>query len=200
MTNMIHEARKRNRITIYELAKRLQITAGAVSHLEKSERAGTIKIATLKRVLQAIGEDLEMTSTPVTMKSRHLMSARTAAEAISSELRAGDSDAALRLTVQAIDHFRQATTPSEIADFLQEPSPIEDAKWDLLLATAIRWEAKRRAINPPGWTERQPLTAEWLPGMDAPPSSEYAEFIRQQAAPDFLEQGILMRERDFTTR
>jgi transcriptional regulator with XRE-family HTH domain len=200
MTSMIREARERHRITIYELAERLQITPGAISHLEKSERAGTIKIATLRRALQAIGEDLEMASKPITMKSRHLMSARTAAEAINKELKAGDSDAALRLTTQAIDHFRQAKTSSEIADFLRKPAPIEDGNWDTLLATAIRWDSKRRGIKAPGWTKRPPLRIDWMPGADTTPSTEYANFIRQQAEPEFLEHRILIRERDFTTR
>lgn len=200
MTSLIRKARERHRITIYQLAKRLQITPGAISHLEKSERAGTIKIATLRRALQAIGEDLEMASKPITMRSRHLMSARTAAEAINKELKAGDSDAALRLTTQAIDHFRQAKTSSEISDFLRKPATIDDSKWDTLLATAIRWDSNRRGIMAPAWTKRPPLSIDWIPGMDTTPSEEYVNFIRAQAEPEFLEHRILMRERDFTTR
>lgn len=200
MTSMIRDARKRHHITIYELAERLQVTPGAISHLEKSEHAGTIKIATLNRALQAIGENLEMTSKPVTMKSKRLMSARTAARAISAELKAGDNDAALRLTTQAIDHFRQAKTSNEIADFLRKPRPIEDIKWDTLLATAIRWDAQRRGINPPTWTKRPPLPTDWMPGVNTTPSPEYANFIRHQAEPEFLEHRILIRERDFTIR
>ena len=199
MTGMIREARKRYRITIYELAERLGVTAGAVSHLEKSEHAGTIKVATLERALQAMGESLEMTSKPITMESRRLMSARTAADAIGGELRAGDNDAALRLTTQAIDHFRQATSSNEVTDFLKEPAPIEDNRWDTLFATAIRWESQRRGISPPAWTEREPLPTDWMPGIDTTPSPEYANFIRQQAEPEFLERGILIRERDFAT-
>jgi len=200
VTSLIREARERHRITIYELAERLQITPGAISHLEKSERAGTIKIATLRRALQAIGEDLEMASKPITMRSRRLMSARTAAEAINKELKAGDSDAALRLTTQAIDHFRQARTPSEISDFLRKPATIADDKWDTLLATAIRWDANRRGITAPRWTKKPPLRIDWMPGVDTTPSEEYVNFIRAQAEPEFLEHRILMRERDFTTR
>lgn len=199
MTRMIREARERHHITIYELARRLQITPGAISHLEKSERAGTIKVASLRRALEAIGESLELASKPMTMKSRRLMSARTAAESINKELRAGDNDAALRLTTQAIDHFRQAKTSSEIADFLRKPATIDDARWDTLLATAIRWDSKRRGIAPPNWTKRAPLATHWMPGVDIAPSAEYASLIRQQAEPEFLEHGILIRERDFTT-
>jgi len=200
MTRTIREARERQGLTIYELAERLAITPGAISQLEKSERAGTIKIVTLQRTLLALGESLEITAKPITMKSRHLLSARTAAAAINNELAANDSDAALRLTVQAIDHFRQAASPSEIADFLRKPAPIEDIRWDTLLATAIRWESLRRGLQTPPWTERPPLHSEWMPGVDTTPSAEYAEHIRQQAEPEFLKHRILIRERDFTTR
>ncbi len=200
MTSTIREARERHGLTIYELAERLAITPGAVSQLEKSERAGTIKIATLRRALLALGENLEITAKPITMKSRHLLSARTAAAAINNEITAGDDDAALRLTVQAIDHFRQAASPSEITDFLRKPAPIKDIRWDTLLATAIRWESLRRGLPTPPWSERPPLHSEWMPGVDTAPSAEYAEHIRQQAEPEFLKHRILIRERDFTTR
>jgi transcriptional regulator with XRE-family HTH domain len=200
MTSMIREARQRHRLTIYELAARLDITPGAVSHLEKSERAGTIKIVTLRRALEVMGEDLQLTAKPSPMKSKSLMSARTAAVAINHELRAGDNDAALRLAIQAIDHFRQAQTSCEIADFLHKPAPIEDIRWDTLLATAIRWDATRRGIDAPGWTKRPPLPCDWIPGVNTNPSEEFADVIRQQAEPDFLEHRILMRARDFDTR
>lgn len=157
MTDLIRAARKKQDLTIYQLAQRLGVTAGAVSQLERSEREGTIKIGTLRRALQSLGEDIEMKAKPITMKSKHLMSARSAAEAINAELLAGDDDAALRLTSQAVDHFRQATTSNEIADFLRKPPRIADNKWDTLLATAIAWDAKRRGIAPPRWTSKPPL-------------------------------------------
>lgn len=200
MESLIRAARERQLITIYELAERLKITPGAISHLEKSERAGTIKIATLRRTLQALGEDLMLTSKPTTMRSRRLMSARAAAKAINKELAAGDSDAALRLANQAIEHFRQTLTSSEISDFLRKPEAIKDIRWDTLLATAIRWDCLRRGIPAPTWTRKPPLHAEWMPGVDTTPSEEFTAFIRAQAEPAFLEQGILMRERDFITR
>lgn len=124
------------------------------------------------------------------------MSARTAAQAITTEIRSGDLAAALRLTIQAIDHFRKATSENEIADFLKRPTAIPDDRWDTLLATAIAWDAQRRGITPPRWTRRPPLESEWVPGPAVNYSHEYTEFLRSNSEPMFLERGIVLRERD----
>ena len=68
MTDLIRAVRKKQNLTIYQLAQRLGVTAGAVSQLERSEREGTIKIGTLRRALQSLGEDIEMKAKPITMK------------------------------------------------------------------------------------------------------------------------------------
>lgn len=199
MSSLIRTARNRAGLSIYDLAERLGVTAGAVSQLEQSERAGTIKLASLERALDAVGERLQISTTPATMAQRHLMSARTAAQGIDEELRAADAAAALRLTIQAIDHFRQATSENEIADFLKKPAPIADPRWDTLLATTVAWEARRRDIAPPRWTRRPPLEHEWIPGPDSDFSPGYIDFLRSTAEPEFLERGIVLRARDLAT-
>ena len=199
MSEMIRQARKRHGLTIYELATRLSITAGAVSQIEKSERDGVIRLSTLQKALGVLGEEVQMSVRAMTMSSRRLMSARAAAASINAELELGDTDAALRLTAQAIEHFRLASTSNEIADFLRKPTPIADARWNNLLATAVRWDAQRRGIAAPEWTRQPPLEQEWMPGINTDPSPKYKDYIRANAEPAFLAQNILMRERDLGT-
>ncbi|MCS5713504.1 helix-turn-helix domain-containing protein [Herbiconiux sp. CPCC 205716] len=199
MSDLIRTARRRLGLSIYGLAERLDVTAGAVSQLERSERAGTIKLATLERALLALGERLTTSSSPSTMSDRHLLTARAAAEAIGAELRSSDPSAALRLTSQALDHFRQARSENEIADFLEEPDETGDERWDTLLATAVAWEAAGRGLAAPPWTSRPPLAEEWVPGPEIDHSREYLDFLKATAEPAFLEKGIVMRARDLAT-
>jgi transcriptional regulator with XRE-family HTH domain len=199
VSDLIRTARARSGASIYDLAARLGVTAGAVSQLEQSERAGTIKLASLERALDAVGERLHVSTTPATMAEKHLMSARTAAQAIDAEVKAADPAAALRLTTQAVDHFRRAGSDNEIADFLKRPPMISDKRWDTLFATAVAWEAARRGIVPPRWTKKPSLEREWIPGPDADYSTRYVDFLKGDAEPEFLERGIVIRERDLTT-
>ncbi|MCS5720014.1 helix-turn-helix domain-containing protein [Herbiconiux sp. CPCC 205763] len=198
MSDLIRTARARSGMSIYDLAPRLGVTAGAVSQLERSERAGTIKLASLERALDALGERLHISTTPATMAEKHLMSARSAARAIDAELKAADPAAALRLTTQAIDHFRRADSENEIADFLKKPPAISDPRWDTLFATAVAWDAARRGITPPRWTMKPALEREWVPGPDSGYSARYVELIKSTAEPEFLERGIVIREKDLT--
>ncbi|WP_291056628.1 helix-turn-helix transcriptional regulator [Herbiconiux sp.] len=196
MSDHIRAARNRGGLSIYDLAASLGVTAGAVSQLEQSERAGTIKVASLERALAALGENLHTSTSRITMAQRNLMTARTAARAIESELSASDPAAALRLTIQAIDHFHRASSDNEIQDFLKKPAPLADERWDTFFATAVGWGATRRGVTPPRWTKRPPLLHEWVPGPDDTYSPGYVDFLRIDAEPEFLERGIVIRERD----
>lgn len=60
MSSVIRESRERAGLTIYDLAARLGVTAGAVSQMERSEAAGTIKLATLERALNALGRSVQL--------------------------------------------------------------------------------------------------------------------------------------------
>jgi transcriptional regulator with XRE-family HTH domain len=196
MSELIRAARLRLGLSIYDLAERLGVTAGAVSQLEQSERAGTIKLKTLERTLQALGERLQASTTPATMADKHLMSARAAAAAINDELEADDHAAALRLTVQALDHFRHAESENEITDFLVKPPSIVDSRWDTFFATAVAWGAARRHISAPRWTKKRALDHEWVPGPDSHFSDSYLDFLKSTAEPMFRERNILLREKD----
>ena len=50
----IKRARKSSGVTVYELARRLGISPGAVSHMERSEQRGSIRMATLNGALAAL--------------------------------------------------------------------------------------------------------------------------------------------------
>ncbi|GAA1807378.1 helix-turn-helix transcriptional regulator [Agromyces neolithicus] len=196
MSTHIRDTRTRRGLTIYDLADLLGVTAGAVSQMERSERDDSIRISTLKRALKAMGAELSTGTADAPMDARHLMTARAAAGYIAAELAIDDENAALRIAVQAIEHFRRARTREEIRDFLRVPASTGDDRWDTLLATAIAWDAKRRGIRAPSWTWKPPLATEWLPATPGQPAERYLEMIRQSAEPEFLEKGILMRDRD----
>lgn len=61
MSNTIRSTRKSLGLTVYDLANRLGVTAGAVSQLERSEVAGTIKLSSLRSALRAMHRDVELT-------------------------------------------------------------------------------------------------------------------------------------------
>ncbi|QNE35865.1 helix-turn-helix domain-containing protein [Leifsonia shinshuensis] len=60
MSETIRQARKALRLTIRELADRLEVSAAAVSQMEKSEADETIKLATLRRAHGALGSRLSV--------------------------------------------------------------------------------------------------------------------------------------------
>ncbi|WP_159599191.1 hypothetical protein [Agromyces humi] len=126
------------------------------------------------------------------------LTARAAADHIREELRDGDENSALRLLVQALEHFRLAGTSVELEGFLEAPSSTGDVRWDTLLATVFAWAAERRGITPPVWTEKPSLPEDWLPATPGRPAEQYLAMIRASALPEFLERGILIRERDLT--
>ena len=57
--SVIRSARERRGIGVRELARRAQVTPGAVSQWELSESQGTIRQSTLDRALRAMGTSLE---------------------------------------------------------------------------------------------------------------------------------------------
>ena len=50
-------------VTVRELARRLSVTPGAISQMERSEAAGTIGVGTLRRAVEALGAQLILTIT-----------------------------------------------------------------------------------------------------------------------------------------
>lgn len=60
MSDTIRRERLRQRLTVRELADRLDVSSAAVSQMEKSEVEGTIKLTTLKRAHDALGTTLSI--------------------------------------------------------------------------------------------------------------------------------------------
>ena len=60
MGDLIRTSRSRAGLTGAQLAERLGITVGAVSHMERSERRGTMQLDTLRRALTAMGQDIRL--------------------------------------------------------------------------------------------------------------------------------------------
>jgi hypothetical protein len=132
------------------------------------------------------------------MDERHLLSARRAAELIRAELEKGDLDFAYRTLMQALAHFRAATSSDETNDFLIQPASTGDRKWDTFLAAAIGRECLALSLNRPSWTNPRPLPEEWHPGT-AILSEGFRKLIERNASPFMKQYNIIIRDKDFTT-
>jgi hypothetical protein len=127
---------------------------------------------------------------------RSWMTARTAAEAIKTELQRGDDDFALRMLVQAINDFRDVGDPDDIQEFLRRPRPTGDRRWDTLLAAAVARACRKRDLTPPAWTHRKPLQSWWFP-LDG--GGLLAARTMQRTPVDFARLGIWLDASAFQT-
>jgi transcriptional regulator with XRE-family HTH domain len=57
MSNLIREARTRHAVAVRELARRCDVSPATVQDWERAERRDAIQLSTLKRALQAMGEE-----------------------------------------------------------------------------------------------------------------------------------------------
>ncbi|GLI26473.1 hypothetical protein ARHIZOSPH14_07150 [Agromyces rhizosphaerae] len=64
MTDLIERSLARHGVGVRELARRLEVTPGAVTMYKRSEREGTIGVGTLDRVLAALGDTATIDARP----------------------------------------------------------------------------------------------------------------------------------------
>jgi hypothetical protein len=121
----------------------------------------------------------------------HLISARQAAHIVRAELAAGDDEMALRIVTQSATDFDKTESPTEMADFLAPAESTGDERFDVLIATIVRWKAVERGLEPPSWTEVPALGAEWVPGSIGNPLPEYLAWVREGTPTMFKEKNIL---------
>ncbi|MGW8431352.1 hypothetical protein ACWGJ9_09520 [Curtobacterium citreum] len=119
---------------------------------------------------------------------------------IGEALRDGDEEMATRYLPEAIN--RILTDPDELPDSLYE-APAKstgEQRWDTLIATAFAWAFRQRGLEVPAWmTDVPPLHPAWLLDGDLAASDAWRAYIREQTPSDFLDKGILLRERDLRT-
>lgn len=152
MTDTIRSARLRAGVTMADLAGRLGVSESAVSQMERSEREGTIRLSTLSRALDALGEDLVMTTTARSRVSRYAP-ARLAHE-IATALGADEPGTALRLLTQSAEHLRENRASFEPDEIAAPPIRLADPAWDIF-ARALYGRALGRSA--PTWTKVKPL-------------------------------------------
>jgi transcriptional regulator with XRE-family HTH domain len=154
MPNLIQTTRSRLGISNRELAERLGVTKGAVSQLERSERNGSIRWASLERALTALGHQPAV----IARKPVSPYSAEAVTEIVNHALDDGDETYALRVITRAAQAIsgRGRHDASELAE---RSSAIKDPRWETLFG-AIYGDALG-AEPAPDWARPAPLRKRW---------------------------------------
>lgn len=134
----------------------------------------------------------------MTMASEHRLSARTVAERIGRELRAGDLDFAMRILTTAISDFRD-TNPANRDDFLIPPPSTGSRDWDTLLAAVTGRECDTAGIPRPPWANPKPLDHEWVVTTLPNPSSGWLQRIKDRTPGEFSRLGLWVDPRNLET-
>lgn len=95
-----------------------------------------------------------------------VMSAPATALAIRKHHLTGEITWMWRMLLQGRDHLRFALEAGdqELIDAWEaQPTLIDAAQWDALLAALARHEHDRAGIEPPAWTRTEPLAEPWTP-------------------------------------
>jgi hypothetical protein len=119
---------------------------------------------------------------------------------IGDALRAGDEELAIRHLPQAINQI--LTSGDNLPDGVLEAPPVSTGvpRWDTLIATAYAWALRSRGVTPPHWmTDAPAVQPAWLLNGDLAASNAWRDYIREQTPAEFLDKGILIRERDLRT-
>jgi hypothetical protein len=123
--------------------------------------------------------------------------ARSAAEAIATELQAGDENFALRMLITAINDLRRAIASGDddqVAAFLVEPATTGSERWDALLGAQVGRELRRSGRPLPGWAIPKPLKRMWFVTLFSP--LLIARTI-QRTSPDLACLGIWLDDSSF---
>ena len=159
MPNLIQTTRSRLGISNAELAARLGVTKGAVSQLERSERDGSIRWASLERALTALGYRPAL----LARRPGSRYSPQAVTEAVNRALDDGDETYALRLITRAAQVV-SARAGIEVTDLDERSSAIKDPRWEALFGAlyggALYGDAL--AAGPkPAWAQPSRLPKRW---------------------------------------
>lgn len=177
MSNLIQTTREELGLTGSQLAARLGTTAAAVSQLERSERDGTIKLASLRRALTAMGRRPIIDVAVDTPGAEYSPDALT--DAINTALDQGDETFALRLLTRGAQVAR--SNPGVTSETTSRTSRIKDPKWEALFL-AIYGEALPEPMRM-RLGEPRPLERRWYVSK-YPPLRERAKHSTPQMLRD----------------
>jgi predicted XRE-type DNA-binding protein len=128
-------------------------------------------------------------------RSRTWMTARDAARAATKELAHGDELMAFKVIIQARDHLLTLRDPDDVREWLVEPAPIADRRFDALLRVLTRRTVEAEGGEAPSWATPVPLSAPWT--LHPLPSGK-ARAMREAPA-DLAALGIFITEDDLAT-
>lgn len=192
MSDLIRSSRSRAGLTGAQLAERLGITVGAVSHMERSERRGTIQLNTLRRALAATGCSLQMDA--VVADPYAAFAPANVTDEVNGAIDEGRTELALRLMTYAagmITEYPERFTQEALE---YRPSEIGDYRWEQLFRTLIG-DAIPQGRARPSWVVPSRLRRPWYP------FGQYAS-LRQRAresTPDrFRKLNIMIDERSLS--
>lgn len=120
---------------------------------------------------------------------------------IGDALRSGGEELAVRLLPEATNSILTCDTDDFPSYVLEQPtSSTGQQRWDTLIATAYAWALRTRGMQPAQWMADVPaLHPAWLLDGDLAASDAWRDYVREQTPADFLNKGILIRERDLRT-
>ncbi len=191
MSETIRSIRKAQGISVNALAARLNVTPGAISQMERSDREGTIKLKTLESALAALGRQLIVTAAVRSPLSDY--APPRLAESLSRAIQNGDDTFALRLLTEASHSIRQ--NPDQISREVLEiaPPPLPDERWDQFFRAMYRNAIP--GAQKPYWTNTRKLSEPWF-------ISNYP-LLREralQSTPDYLRRLNIFIERRSLSR
>jgi len=153
-----------------DLARLVAVTRRASSHMERSERDGSIKLETLNRALLAMGRNAEITVRAENPSSKY--SPERLTQAINRALDDSDPTFALRALTHATQELRE--NPDSF-----DRARVQDPRWETLFR-ALYSRALPEGTKP-AWQEPERLPRPWFVSQFAP--------LRQRArktTPSFL--------------
>lgn len=192
MSDLIRSSREQLGLTGAQLAERLGVTVGAVSQLERSERAGSIKIESLERALSALGRRLTIGTTERSPYAAFTPAAVT--DEVNTALDRGDGSYALRLITHAADVVKKAGDRFSDEDLQDRPSEIKDRRWEQLFRAV--YGAAIAPARRPSWTTAMRLPRRWYVSRFAP----LRERAKTSTPPRLRELNIYIDERSLATR
>jgi transcriptional regulator with XRE-family HTH domain len=147
LSALIHESRQAAGMTQMELATRAGTAQPAVAAYESGAR--TPNLATVERLLDACGYDVELLARP--RIRRGAASLAELGQTIEADLAQGLEQDALRLLFGFADDFRGSSRAGRIALLGEEPASTGDTRFDAALAGVAELFAGEGAFAAPPW-------------------------------------------------
>lgn len=160
MGDLIRTARKHAGLTGAQLAERLGITVGAVSHMERSERRGAIQLDTLRRALAAMGQNIRLDV--VATDPYAPFTPANVTDEINQAIDDDRPELALRLVTHAAQMIAEHPEQFSRESLERRPSEIGDHRWEQLFR-AIIGDAIPLDRARPSWADPARLPRAWYP-------------------------------------